>query len=548
MLHIFQRYTLVLIFSVVAFVLGMTTRAYEYFPYPQARHLARAGIVFARQWFARPDQVLSRQYRFDKDEIPLGRNIETALLPLKLQGVRLSEHVPIPKAAGGIATIGNSVVVLDRLANLYLYDPEDGRVKKLPFPPIPNNVREYLRSALVQSDETQPAALTDYTFRAYDVVYMTRPRRLVVSHEYFDKELGKSRLAVSTIQLGEDSVAPAGSWKTIFLSDPLPRLPTTNGGGKLVASGTDAIYLALGDHYMPAAAQDKNSKFGKIVRINVSTGKFTVLSMGHRNPEGLALTSAGELLETEHGPKGGDELNLIVAGANYGWPRVTLGTDYSTYSYAARRDKDAVGEHKGFTPPLFAWVPSIGVSNLIQIRNFHRRWDGDMLVGSLKATSLFRLRFEKSRVLYAEQIWVGQRIRDVAQMEDGRIVLWTDDAELLLISVDRLGLERSRRLDLARDDPLLGSACMICHHFGPTHPTDPAPSLSNLFKRKIASDNFRYSVALRGKEGVWTEDNLRQFLSAPDVFATGTSMMNNNLHRSEIDAIVESLKAHKESP
>jgi cytochrome c2 len=166
----------------------------------------------------------------------------------------------------------------------------------------------------------------------------------------------------------------------------------------------------------------------------------------------------------------------------------------------------------------------------------------------LKATSLYRLRFEQSRVQYAEQIGVGQRIRDIAHVDDGTIVFSTDAAELLFGSVDRIGLERNKRVDLANDDLLLGSACMICDHFDPTNPTDPAASLSNLFKTRIASDNFRYPVALRSKEGVWAEAALKQFLPNSDKFATGTSMMNDNLRPDEISAIVASLKAHKELP
>jgi cytochrome c2 len=541
---VLRTYSYVIFLSFAAFVLGMAMHKYEYFPYPQTRDVAKAAVVTVKRWFVRPDEVLARQYSYDHEKIPLDRDVDTALLPLKLRGVRLSEHFPVPKAAGGITTIDNSVVVLDRLGNLYLCEPQSGRVDRLPFPPIPNSIKEYLRSALVLLDDSQP--VTDLTFRAYDVDYMMHPRRLVVSHEYFDKEHGKSRVAVSIIDLDEKSITPKGPWKTIFMSNPLPLLPEAGGGGRLVALGADRIYLTLGDHLMDAAAQDQNSTFGKIVEITVSTQQYKVLSMGHRNPQGLAVTSTGELLSTEHALKGGDELNLIVEGANYGWPNVTLGTDYTTYTHDWRQDKDAVGEHKGFTPPMFAWVPSIGVSNLIQVRGFHRRWDGDILVGSLKATSLFRLRFEQSRVQYAEQIWIGQRIRDIAQSENGTIVLWTDATELFFISVDQQKLAQNKRLEISTNDPLFDTPCLICHHFGPTSPADPAPSLSNLFQRRIASDNFRYSVALRSKEGAWTEDKLKQFLTDPNAFATGTSMMKNDLHPSKIDAIIKSLKAHND--
>src|SRR5262249_31167125 len=132
-----------------------------------------------------------------------------------------------------------------------------------------------------------------------------------------------------------------------------------------------------------------------------------------------------QLFSTEHGARGGDELNVIAEGSNYGWPNVTLGTGYDSYNWEVGRS--LVGTHAEYTAPLFAWVPSIAVLQLIEVNNCHPRWDGDLLVGSLKASSLYRLRLEAGRVLYSEPIWIGQKIRDIAQTINGIIVLWTDD-------------------------------------------------------------------------------------------------------------------------
>jgi cytochrome c2 len=243
------------------------------------------------------------------------------------------------------------------------------------------------------------------------------------------------------------------------------------------------------------------------------------------------------MFSTEHGPAGGDELNLIAEGADYGWPHVTLGTDYGTYSWQNAQ----VGEHTGYEAPAFAWVPSVGLSNLIQVSGFSPRWDGDLLVGSLKATSIFRVRFEKTRILYVEPIWIGQRIRDIAQIEDGTIVLWTDDTQLLFVAVDRSQLgQNARATKLA--NTTVSDACLYCHHFGPTKISDFAPTLSDLFDRRIASDNFRYSAGLRNKEGVWTEEALREFLHRPAEFANGTSMPRPNLDEDQFDEVIEELK------
>ena len=90
---------------------------------------------------------------------------------------------------------------------------------------------------------------------------------------------------------------------------------------------------------------------------------------------------------------------------------------------------------------MFAWVPSIGVSNLIEVANFHPAWDGDLLVGSLRAQALHRLRRDgDGRVVYSEPIQLGQRLRDIAALPDGTLAIWTDSARLMFLSVDRARL------------------------------------------------------------------------------------------------------------
>src|SRR5262249_39868692 len=196
-------------------------------------------------------------------------------------------------------------------------------------------------------------------------------------------------------------------------------------------------------------------------------------------------------------------LNVITEGSNYGWPDVTLGTDYTSYEWDV--GSSLVGSHTGYAAPLFAWIPSIAVSQLIQVDNFHSRWNGDLLVGSLKASSLYRLRLETDRVVYSEPIWIGQRIRDIVQTAEGVIVLWTDDTQLLFITVDKDQLATKRRVPDVVSDAVVDAHCLACHHFGPTSPEDRAPTLSNLLNRPIASDSFRYSVGLRAKQGTWTK-------------------------------------------
>jgi cytochrome c2 len=259
----------------------------------------------------------------------------------------------------------------------------------------------------------------------------------------------------------------------------------------------------------------------------------------------LTFTKSGELLSTEHGERGGDELNLIIEGSNYGWPNVTLGTEYDNYNWSKIGDfavgKSLPGSHAGYKAPLFAWLPSIASSQLIEVTNFDERWNGDLLVASLKASSLYRLRLEAGRVLYSEPIFIGQRVRDITETTDGTIILWTDDSQLLFLTIDKDQLAFNRREPVVVADALVTNNCMICHHLGPTKPGDFAPTLSDLLNRPIASDAFRYSPGLRAKSGAWTKDLLVEFLSDPTKFASGTYMPAFNLGREQIEEIVDGL-------
>jgi aldose sugar dehydrogenase len=523
----------ILVGSIALIIFGAGFAAHKYyrtsrhFPFPQIRSIeTRIG--------AHPDPVeaLSRQYSNDIRKIELDRSVDTGLLPLKIKGIRLSDHFSVPKIGGAVTSIGEVVIILDRLGSLYSYAPSDGQIKRLPFPELPNHLSEYL---------AEPGAVLDgKRFRAYDIKYLGFAKKLVVSHEYFDHELRKSRLAVSTISIDENAIRPSGGWDTIFLGDPEFDGPNENGAGRLAAQESETIFLAVGDYLVTSGkvSQDPTSTFGKIIAININTGRTHIVSRGHRNPEGLVRTRDGTMWSTEHGPNGGDELNLVVEGANYGWPNVSLGTDYGSYDFEGQL---VAGDHSGYSAPVFAWVPSIGTSNLIEIDGFDRRWDGDLLVASLKAASLFRLRLDGTRVLYSEPIWIGQRLRDVTQTKNGYIVLWTDDTQLLLISVDRERLNRNVRVIKQLSNALNGW-CMYCHHFGNTTPSDSAPTLTNLFSRRIGTDNFRYSAGLRNKSGQWTAELLKQFIADPEKFANGTSMPRLNLDKETIDEIVSDLE------
>jgi glucose/arabinose dehydrogenase len=475
-----------------------------------------------------PAAELATHYALDSRTVPLNRTIDTGLLPIRVEGVRLNERFPAPTHGGAITAIGDAVVILDRLGNIYLRSA-DGDIRKLSFPPFPNGLTRFL-AAGNQLDHT--------ILRAYDIEYLERSHALAVSHEAFDPVENATRMVVSVIPFDAGMLKPTGEWKRVFTGDLEPNGSNMEAGGALAVDGEGRLLLSIGHYELAREGKYDRSKFGRVVEISPATGESRTVSVGHRNPQGLIVANDGTVLSTEHGPAGGDELNVIVDGGDYGWPHVTLGTAYESFNWA----QEKVGRHEGYRPPLFAWMPTVGVSGLIQIKGFHERWDGDLLVGSLKGQSLFHIRLDGGHVLYAEQIFIGQRIRSLSQLSTGAIVLWTDDSQLLSIVPEKKDIAHTDLRGTAALSRKLHDACMYCHHLGPSGPVDVAPTLSGLFKRQVASDNYRYTPALRDIRGPWTEASLREFLLDPPAFASGTSMPRPFVKPEDIDEIIQVLK------
>lgn len=494
-----------------------------------------------------PDVFETRQYSRDGGNPHFRRYVDSGLLPLVADGKRLSDSYPIPKIGGAITSVGSSVIILDRLGGLYRYDVRTELFARMQIPKLPNDLDEYIRHRLDPSHDLTDSNSKD-EFRAYDVEFLSDRKELAVSYDKYDASLDKLRTAVSVIPIDVVSLNATGDWEQVFISDPYQPTTSWSGGGRMAYRGGGDLYVAIGDHEVltdPNLSQDPGSTFGKIIKIDIPAKRSRIFTSGHRNPQGLTFTKSGQLLSTEHGERGGDELNLIIEGSNYGFPNVTLGTEYDKYNWSKVGDfavgKSLPGSHAGYQAPLFAWLPSIATSQLIEVSNFNERWNGDLLVASLKASSLYRLRLEAGRVLYSEPIFVGQRLRDITQMNDGSIVLWTDDSQLLFLTVDKDQLAFNRRDPVVVSDAFVTNNCMICHHLGPTKPGDFAPSFSGLLNRPIASDAFPYSPGLRAKSGVWTKDLLVEFLSDPTKFASGTYMPAFNLSREQIEEIVDAL-------
>lgn len=220
-------------------------------------------------------------------------------------------------------------------------------------------------------------------------------------------------------------------------------------GSRLVFGRDGALFVSLGERaakHFAVRAQDLETHFGKVVRldrhgkaaagnpfVDVPGAQPEIWSYGHRNVQGAAIhPQTGELWITEHGPRGGDELNLIRRGANYGWPLVTHGVAYSG-------DRIGIGsERAGIEPPVRTWVPSIGTSGLAFYSGSQfTGWTGSLFVGGLYGV-LLRLEIKNDEVILEERLLtdLGQRIRDVRVGPDGLVYLLTDSANGQLLRLE----------------------------------------------------------------------------------------------------------------
>jgi aldose sugar dehydrogenase len=217
--------------------------------------------------------------------------------------------------------------------------------------------------------------------------------------------------------------------------------------GKIAFDGKGYLFMSAGDRQVPPEgnleahpAQDLTNHHGKIIRlhddgrvptdnpfVNRAGARPETWSYGHRNVQGLAIhPQTGELWANEHGPQGGDELNRIQAGLNYGWPVIGFGVNYTTGAAIHN------GTHRqGMEQPVSIWVPSIGISGLmIYTGDKFPQWRGNFFVGGMAGQQLVRLTMNGQRVGSRESLLEQMgRVRDIRQSPDGFIYIVTDDRE-----------------------------------------------------------------------------------------------------------------------
>ncbi|HTA16944.1 MAG TPA: PQQ-dependent sugar dehydrogenase [bacterium] len=257
-----------------------------------------------------------------------------------------------------------------------------------------------------------------------------------VAYDRYVQSEDRYHFVLSRIKQGE------AAWKDVYVSPPItvPYFSLSSGGKLAVDQSQDRIYVTVGDYstdrvlHLPddIAAQNPALPFGKVMYLDLKDDSMHVYSMGHRNSQGLALLNDGRLMASEHGPRGGDELDIIKANGNYGWPYQSYGTYYGQYARYNVRLRTPPG--LVIEKPIYVFLtPAIAPTQLAQVDGFDPNWNGDLLLGSLRAETLFHIKLVQNHVFYVEPLPLGHRIRDLVQYEDSFILL-TDEGTLLRIT------------------------------------------------------------------------------------------------------------------
>ena len=277
-------------------------------------------------------------------------------------------------------------------------------------------------------------------------------RLVYLSYAEADDEGQRAGTAVGRGRLKEDLSALEG-FRVIFRQ--LPKLSEGIHFGSRMAFGADGqLYVSLGENNQRATAQQLDKLQGKLVRLQPGGGvpadnpfvgregvRPEIWSYGHRNPQGLALNPwSGQLWLHEHGPRGGDEINIPKAGRNYGWPKATHGINYSFLPIPEAEGATVAGTE----PPHHVWEKSPAISGMaFYSAERFPAWQHSLFIGALAGQALIRLQLQGDQVVHEERLLQdrGWRIRDVRQGPDGFLYLLTDAPDGKLV---RLGLATGR--------------------------------------------------------------------------------------------------------
>ncbi len=320
------------------------------------------------------------------------------------------------------------LLVSERWGELKIATPEVGEHQTIPVP-LPRPVEDHagLMEVALDPDFSENGMIfLSYVHGAHEAATV----RLITAR------LDLKKAALEDIKLIYESGTPASGLEEF--------------GGRIVFDKDGYLFMSLGDRYDRKRAQDGSDVNGSIIRLrrdgsipqdNPFVGdpgvRDEIWSFGHRNPQGLAIDpETGVLWSTEHGPKGGDELNRIERGKNYGWPVIGYGKEYDGTPI-----NNGLTHAEGMEQPVQYWTPSIAPSGLAVYSGPEQAWQGTLWLGGLVGQVLVRLTLEDGRVIQEERFLKDKlgRVRDVRQGPDGMIYFSIDDGKGEIFRVEPKG-------------------------------------------------------------------------------------------------------------
>lgn len=312
----------------------------------------------------------------------------------------------------GVAVIGDGrYLVTERSGGLLIV--EDGGGAKTPIAGVPD-VFDERQGGLLDVTVAEDFAQTGRIYFTY-----SKPMRG-----------GRAATAAATAVLQQDQA------RLTDVEDMFVQSPASGSGvhfGSRIVLKDGYAYVTVGDRGTPDAAQDLSATIGKVVRIALDGSTAEIYTYGHRNPQGAALhPNTGDLWTLEHGPKGGDELNRIVAGSNYGWPLTSYGENYNSTPVGR-----GITSADGITEPRYYWDPVIAPGDFVFYEGDAFDWDGQIIAGSLRPGGIVRLKLDGDRVVSeARDLGDLGRVRDVELDRNGELLLLIDSnrGELLRVT------------------------------------------------------------------------------------------------------------------
>lgn len=470
---------------------------------------------------------------------------------------------PIPGEGGGLGLHQTGVLIARDTSGIPYFMPAGSdQLVALDFKLPPTNYDSL-------PEVTEGGATINKSGHRYnDLLFVTRggTDELFVSYSYLhaDDNCVTSRISAAVLPAGWQALVADDQpieldWSLRFESDPCLAFFTGarnayaghQAGGRMTLDGNDIVFT-VGDYEfdgingkLPVHPQDESTSYGKIFRMPVESGAASIVSLGHRNPQGVTIDGNGNIWSVEHSAMGGDELNLIGQGNNYGWPYATLGVAYADPSTDIRdwpyTEQSLVGRHLNYEPPVYAWIPSVAPNAIKYVSGLHPRWDGDLLVGTLARQTLQRLRISDGRVIYDEQIPLG-RIRDF-EVGDGRVFVLLDDGTFATLTPREPaeGPDTADTADVAPgrvstpNSPLVAFRCMECHSQA------NMPSVFVYGERAASQSGVEYSEALRNSGLEWSREALISYLMDTQALVPGTKMPSLGLTMDSAEAVVDYL-------